>query len=327
MDDASELVFQNEDPRNGGPNSGVAEFSVQVQDTVEKSGTESVCFLLTVRRLKFAEYQDGKDVKRFREDFRSLDRRIRTETAENFTGVIAPRLSHKETSLIDTVPDNNARFMGECAAERVMLQRYVNAVLLHPIIGRSKIVEDFLTLPDFSQYSHYKFSLAKRFNGVVDELRSSNYLDPDATLEKRKETLGPVSGAVSDFHNTFTLQNINKKNLSAVMALVSQSLNSGGHPKDPVTRLLVLSTDAMKQEEYGWHLAYWNGELTLGTYLKHHIAQLDSVKDMINRRRALLHDADKAKSAVEHAKPLKKESVSQPQLWSVERRYNAVTCR
>lgn len=62
-------------------------------------------------------------------------------------------------------------------------------------------------------------------------------------------------------------------------------------------RLLGLSSEAIKQEEvcptldklrergpltaflqYGWHLAYWNGELTLGTFLKHHIAQLDSFK-------------------------------------------------
>ena len=68
-------------------------------------------------------------------------------------------------------------------------------------------------------------------------------------------------------------------------------------------RLLVLSTEAMKQEEvcpdpvrlrehgpltaflqYGWHLAYFNGELTLGTFLKHHIAQLDSVKVRIHCR-------------------------------------------
>ena len=46
-----------------------------------------LCSFLCVMQCKFGQVQDEQEVKRFMEDFRSLDRRIRTDTAEKF-GVI-----------------------------------------------------------------------------------------------------------------------------------------------------------------------------------------------------------------------------------------------
>ncbi|XP_055345811.1 uncharacterized protein LOC129593496 [Paramacrobiotus metropolitanus] len=305
--DTSEIVFQS----NGHPiRYSTPPFAVTIADKTEKIG-DSICFILAVQKHgRPGSSPEELHVKRFPDDFRNLDKRLRNDTTENLPGVIAPRLSTKEISLVETVSDNNARFMGEYAAERNMFQRYLDAVLNHPLISQSKIVEDFVTLSDFSGYANFKVSLAKRLTGAVDEIKTSNYVDPHAFFQNRKVWLMKYSGSVADFYNVFTLQNICKKNLSAVMAVLSQMLNSNGHPKDPVSKLLGLSSDAIKQEEYGWHLAYWKGEVTLGIFLKHHIAQMDSFKDMMQQRTLILKECDSMKKTAEKAKPPKKEAAA-----------------
>ncbi|GAU90331.1 hypothetical protein RvY_02762-2 [Ramazzottius varieornatus] len=305
MMDASELVFQNDQPLPM-RSTLLPTFSVSVMDKTEKVG-EKTYFFISVQKLLYGDLQDESEIRRSIEDFRSLDRRIRVEISENMPGIIAPRLSNRETTLTEDIPDNHARFMGKYASERIILQRYLITVLAHPYIGQHKLTSDFLTSPE-SSVVNYKFSLGRRMTGAFEDLWGSSYTDPDPYFEERKQKMAAYSGTVTEFANAFSLQNINKKNLSSTLALLSHSLESNGHPKDSLLKLWNIAAEVIKQEEYGWHLAYWNGELTLGTFLKHHIAQMDSFKDMMQRRTSLLQELDNAKKTSEKAKPPKKEA-------------------
>jgi len=293
-------------------------YSVKFTDNVEKDG-DIIKYTVNVRKLHSS--QDIITIIREYDDIQFLDHQLVAHNRQ--AGIIFPSLpprpatdpSGAESRSRATLGSSNRSIIGDTSQwsrDCTMLEKYLEMVVAHPILGRDSHLKSFL---EDEKPPPRPAKLKKGWlSGVKDkwDQRNVSVKDVDEWFAKEREWAGTYQSHIRDASDKFSAM------VNARMRLVQQlghlagalnitvAGNSGANGAyNKLNSAFGTCIDASKT---GIEAEAHAAESTLGSYLELWNRAVEAENAMLLRRTGLMVEHENACKAVEKARPNREES-------------------
>ncbi|XP_071531156.1 sorting nexin-5-like isoform X2 [Panulirus ornatus] len=289
-------------------------FNVRLGDRVTKDG-DCVKFTLHVS-------QNGLTVQvleREYEDFEYLDHCMTTSQPSH--GLIIPPLPQRSAVDPYNAEIQSKRLMGKGSKTLIadefhkdshQLQKYLELLLSHPVLGKNEKLHDFLTLKDAPPRTKVKKGLISRLSDSLDA-RKSSYPDSEEFFQKERDWVTKYQPAIANASDAFNKITFAQLRIGHQLEQIVTALKLSNCPNDVVHNkqfniincLFHECMDSIKNET---EEKANKEDIMLGTVqmLWNHYIQAESA--MLLDRTCLMVDYQSCNRALDKAKPNRKEA-------------------
>ncbi|XP_045583083.1 sorting nexin-5 isoform X2 [Procambarus clarkii] len=288
-------------------------FSVRLSDRVTKDG-DSVKFTLQVS-------QNGLTIQmleREYEDFEYLDHCV--TTSQPLHGLIIPPIPQRSAIDPYNAEIQSRRLMGKGSKTLIadefhkdchQLQKYLELLLSHPVLGKNEKLHDFLTTKDAPPRTKVKKGLISRLSDSLDS-RKSSYPDSEEFFQKERDWVAKYQPAIANASDAFNKIIYAQLRIGHQLEHIVTALKLSSCPNDVVHNkqfniiniLFLECMDSIKSETDD---KASKEDIMLGTVqtLWHRYIQAESA--MLLDRTCLMVDYQSSNRALDKAKPNRKE--------------------
>ncbi|CAL4108140.1 unnamed protein product [Meganyctiphanes norvegica] len=289
-------------------------YSVRFTDRVTKDG-ESVKFTIQVSQNSLTVQM----IEREFEDFEYLEHCI--VTGQNSNGLIIPPLPQRSAIDPHTAEIQSRKQMGKGSKTLIaddfhkdcrQLQKYLELVLSHPVLGKNQRLHEFLTIKEAPPRTKVKKGLMTRIADSFD-MRKSSYPDTEEFFQKERDWVakyGPASVEASEAFNKIVYAQMRishcMEEMVTALKLSSSPDNTLHHKQFNIINYLFLdSLEALKNQIDDKANKDDSG---LGSEI--HLCQrfIYSENTMLLHRTSLMVDYQASNRALDKAKPNRKEA-------------------
>lgn len=298
-------------------------YSVKFTDNVTKDG-DSIRYTINVRPL----HGDGEIQTMVREweDIQFLDHHLVAHNRQ--AGIIFPSLPPKpaadpagaESMSKKKLGSSNRAILGDSSQwgkDCRMLEKYLEMVVAHPVLGRSPQLAAFLE----SSSPPARPSKLKRgwLTGVRDkwDSRNSSTKDSDEFFAKERDWAANYQTEIRDASDKFTAMVHARLRLVQQLGHLAGALSitvAGNEGANGVYNKLTTGfSGCIESVKVGVESEGQAGESSLGSYLELYTRCLEAENAMLLRRTCLMVESDSADRAVEKARPNREEAAREVQ--------------
>jgi len=293
-------------------------YSVKFTDNVTKDG-DSIKYTMNVRKLQ--ETGDIITIVREWEDIQFLDHQLVAHNRQ--AGIIFPSLPVKpyadpagaETRSKKQLGSSNRSILGDSSQwgkDCRMLEKYLEMVVAHPVLGRDPHLSSFLETPTPPPRPG---KLKKGWlSGVKDRWDSRNYAakDCDEFFAKERDWAGSYQSHIRDSSEKFTAMVNARLRLVQQMGHLAGALNitvAGNEGANGVYNKLTSGfSGCIETAKAGLEAEGQAAEGTLGGYLDLYSRCLEAENAMLLRRTCLMVEWENAAKALDKARPNREDA-------------------
>lgn len=289
-------------------------YSVRLSDRVTKDG-DSVKFTLQVS-------QNGLTVQMLErefEDFEYLEHCVITGQPSH--GLIIPPLPQRSAIDPYNAEVQSKRLMGKESKTLIadefhkdchQLQKYLELLLSHPILGKNEKLHSFLTVKEAPPRTKVKKGLMSKLSNSLD-FRKSSYPDCEEFFQKERDWVSkyhPAISSASDAFNKITCAQLRVSHQleQLVTALKQSSMpNSEVHNKQ-YNIMNILFFETMDNVKNQLDEKVSKEDIMLGSVLTLWNHYIESENNMLLDRTSLMVDYQSCNRALDKAKPNRKDA-------------------
>ncbi|CAG0918196.1 unnamed protein product [Notodromas monacha] len=290
-------------------------FRVEVLHNVIKDG-EILKYTLNVTDLETGSL--AATVKRQYEDFEYLEHCV--STSSRVDGVVAPAMPPRPPIDAAKAEEASRRVLGSCSRGLLgdeyrrscrQLQRYVNALLEHRILGKDVALMEFLTKPDPPARAKVKKGILARLSDSLDARRAT-HPDCDEFFQKQRDWLTQFGPMISDANDKFDDLVAAECRMCGQLTHLTTALSFCLYPNTGANafhnQFQARFSDALEAVKEGFEVMAYNDEATLSMCLDWYARSVESLNGMLFRRTCLMVDYETSNKNLDRAKPHKKEA-------------------
>lgn len=287
-------------------------YTVRFTDNVSKSG-DRIQFTINVRKLNTGTIST---ITREYEDLAFLDHQLITNQTK--PGLIFPPLppppivdpSGAESRSRQILGSSNRNILGDSgmwAKNCRELEKYLELVVQHPVLGIDPLLQQFLDNTDPPPRPN---KVRKGWlSGVKTkwEARNSSARDRDEWFSKEREWVAAYSANIKDASDKFNEMIASRSRLIQQVGHLAAALNitvAGNEGANGMYNKLNSGfSSSLESIKCGMETEVGNEETSLGNCLELYTRCINAENAMLMRRTSMIVDADAALKAVEKAKP------------------------
>ncbi|XP_068210980.1 sorting nexin-32-like isoform X1 [Palaemon carinicauda] len=289
-------------------------YTVRMSDRVTKDG-ESVKFTLQVS-------QNGLTVQMLErefEDFEYLEHCVITGQPSH--GLIIPPLPQRSATDPYTAEVQSKRLMGKESKTLIadefhkdchQLQKYLELLLSHPVLGKNERLHKFLTVKEAPPRTKVKKGIMTKLSNSLD-FRKSSYPDCEEFFQKERDWVAKYHPAINNtaeaFNKIICAQYRVSHQLEQLVTALKQSTmpNSELHNKQ-FNIMDILFYDTIDNLKGQLEKKTAKEEIMLGSVLNLWSNYIDAENNMLLDRTSLMVDYQSCNRALDKAKPNRKEA-------------------
>ncbi|XP_066284240.1 sorting nexin-5-like isoform X1 [Branchiostoma lanceolatum] len=308
-------------------------FTVKVTDAA-KDG-EVVKYSLKTAKIK-SESEEYKVVRQY-EDFEWLEHCLITQN--DIGGIIVPPLPPKPSTTAQSAEARSKKQLGnkkrhgsddeegndiklvvgdEFEKDCRSLEKYLQLVVTHPILGQDESITKFLTVREAPTRAKLKKSIFSNLSKSLGEARKGghkmvpkNMPDVNEFFQKERDTVNEVSLQMKEAKENYMKIVYGEQRVAVGLSHLSTALHLGGQLQEGadvvVNKLFTQFSEGLEDAKQGLEVMAVNDENTLGFSLDLYSRYLEAEKEMLYRRTCKMMEFEAATKAVEKAKPQKRQ--------------------
>ncbi|XP_066284241.1 sorting nexin-5-like isoform X2 [Branchiostoma lanceolatum] len=301
-------------------------FTVKVTDAA-KDG-EVVKYSLKTAKIK-SESEEYKVVRQY-EDFEWLEHCLITQN--DIGGIIVPPLPPKPSTTAQSAEARSKKQLGnkkrhgsddeegndiklvvgdEFEKDCRSLEKYLQLVVTHPILGQDESITKFLTVREAPTRAKLKKSIFSNLSKSLGEARKGGHKDVNEFFQKERDTVNEVSLQMKEAKENYMKIVYGEQRVAVGLSHLSTALHLGGQLQEGadvvVNKLFTQFSEGLEDAKQGLEVMAVNDENTLGFSLDLYSRYLEAEKEMLYRRTCKMMEFEAATKAVEKAKPQKRQ--------------------
>ncbi|XP_050722806.1 sorting nexin-32-like isoform X2 [Eriocheir sinensis] len=292
----------------------IPKFKVRLTDNVNKDG-DSVKFTLQVSQNGLTLHMLEREF----EDFEYLDHCV--STGQSSHGLIIPPIPQRSAIDPFTAEIQSKRLMGKGSKTLIadefhkdcqQLQKYLELLLSHPVLGKNEKLHDFLTQKNPPPRTKVKRGLMSKLSDSFDA-RKSTYPDSEEFFQKERDWVAKYQPAIANTSEAFNKIICAQLRISHQLEQMVTALKVSTYPNDQlhhkqfnnINAIFLDCVDKMKNETED----KGNKEdMSLGTTLSLWHRYIQAESNMLLERTCLMVDYQSCNRALDKAKPNRKEA-------------------